>query len=47
VQRYNARAGDTSPSVDTFNLAEQSRENGHAAEAGNGRPNLISFEPSL
>ena len=48
MQRYNARSGDTSPSVDTFNnLAEQSRENGYTAEAGNGRPNLISFEPSL
>jgi hypothetical protein len=48
VQRYNARSGDTSPSVDTFNnLAEQPRENGHEAKVRNDNPNRTPSGPYL
>jgi hypothetical protein len=48
VQRYNARSGDTSPSVGTFNnLAEQSRENGHAAVVRTDHPNRTPPDPYL
>lgn len=48
MQHYNARSGDTSPSVDTFNnLAEETGENGHAAQAGDGHPSSTPSDPSL
>jgi hypothetical protein len=48
MQRYNARPGDTSSSVDNFNnLPSETEENGHGVEPSNRHQDLTSSDSPL